>query len=73
VIPFFIRALWWIWRTLSVLILKISAMSSVVNREAMSVSPNSLRKTTWLFRDVSACHSQLRSGVRPFWVVMPLE
>jgi hypothetical protein len=33
-------------------------MSSVVSRDAVSVSPNSLRKTTWLFRDVSANPNQ---------------
>jgi hypothetical protein len=53
--------------------LKIVAMSLVVDPDAVSVSPNLLRKTTELFRDVSACHSQLRSRARLFWAVTPLE
>jgi hypothetical protein len=58
---------------LSALSLTIIVMSSVDNRDAVSVSPNSLRKTTWLFRDVSVCHSQLRSGARLSWAGLPLE
>jgi hypothetical protein len=53
---FFTRALYYIYRTLSLSVLKIVAISSVTNAGTVSFSPNSHRKTTWLMLDSSFCH-----------------